>query len=289
MTDRLLFLLKWFELRARVFQSGPLCRTTRYDAGDGLGYIHVLRGGAMRLETAGRRPQPVDRPTLILYLRPVTHCLVPDREGADMVCASFEFGARLHNPLLYALPDVVLLELEEIPALQATLELLFREASECHCGRQAVLDRLSEVVIIQLLRELMNQGRLHSGLLAGLADRRLAKAINGLHAEPAKAWSLEELAAIAGMSRARFAARFRATVGNTPMGYLSEWRLGIAQSLLRRGTPVQAVAEQVGYANASAFARAFSAHTGVSPRTWAAQNEAPSGGGRVGDKERDTG
>jgi len=85
---------------------------------------------------------------------------------------------------------VVLLALAETPSLAATLEILFKEASEQHCGRQAVLDRLSEVIIIQLLRDLMDRGRLQSGLLAGLADPRLAKAINAMHAQPSHPWRL---------------------------------------------------------------------------------------------------
>jgi transcriptional regulator GlxA family with amidase domain len=148
------------------------------------------------------------------------------------------------------------------------LEVLFREAFEDHCGRQAILDRLAEVLIIQLLRELMDQQRIELGLLAGLSDPRLAKAINAMHADPGRAWTLAELASIANMSRARFAIRFRETVGTTPMGYISEWRLSIARSLLRRGKSVQVIAVEVGYASASALSRAFAAHTGLSPREW---------------------
>ena len=208
MEDRLVSLLNWFELRARVFQTGPLCRSSLFDARDGLSYIHVLRDGVLRIEMAGHRGMVLDRPSLIFYMAPITHRLMPTGEGADMVCASFEFGAGLRNPLIKALPDVVLLPLAEIPALGVTLEILLKEASEQHCGRQAVLDRLSEVVIIQLLRDLMDQGRLEVGLLAGLADARLAKAINAMHSEPSRPWSLRQLSAIVGMSRARFAAKF---------------------------------------------------------------------------------
>ena len=76
------------------------------------------------------------------------------------------------------------------------------------------------------------------------------------------------LAAEAGMSRARFAVKFRDTVGMTPGSYLSEWRLGLAQSLLRRGTPVNVVADEVGYANASALSRVFTARKGEPPTAW---------------------
>ncbi|MCB1875398.1 MAG: AraC family transcriptional regulator [Chromatiales bacterium] len=271
MQDRLVSLLKWFELRARVFQAGPLCRLATYDAGDGLGYIHVLRGGCIHVETVDRGLVRLDEPSLVFYMSPVTHRVSPVGEGADTVCASFEFGAGLNNPLVRALPDMVTVALADLPNLASTTEVLFREASEQHCGRQAILDRMIEVLIIQLLRELMDQGRIESGLLAGLSNPRLAKAINAIHADPRKAWTLEELAGLASMSRARFALHFRETVGSTPMAYLGEWRLSVARSLLRLGKSVQAVADAVGYGSASALSRAFTAQTGMSPREWRLQ------------------
>jgi AraC-like DNA-binding protein len=271
MHDRLVELLKCFELRARVFQAGPLCHSSRYDESEGLGHIHVLQRGTLRVESPGHPPMLIDEPSLFFYMNPTTHRLVPKARDVEMVCASMAFGAGLRNPLARALPGVVLIRLRDMPALDMTLQVLFREATEQHCGRQAVLDRLIEVVFIQVLRDLMDQQRLQVGLLAGLADPRLAKAINAMHAEPARAWSLQELAATAGMSRARFAARFREVVGMTPGSYLGEWRLGVAQSLLRQGKPVQLVSDVVGYGSASALSRAFRAHTGQTPTQWVKQ------------------
>jgi len=268
MADRLVDLLKCFELRARVFQAGPLCRSARYDADAGLGYIHVLRRGALRVESPRHAPLLIDDPSLFFYMNPTRHRLLPQDREVEMVCASLEFGAGLHNPVARALPDVVLIRLRDMPPLDLTLQVLFCEAEERHCGRQAVLDRLVEVVFIQVLRDLMDRRRLEVGLLAGLAEPRLAKAINAMHAEPARSWSLERLAAAAGMSRARFAAKFRAVVGMTPGDYLAEWRLGVAQSLLRQGKPVQLVSDVVGYGSASALSRAFRARFGVSPTEW---------------------
>ena len=273
MEDRLVSLLKWFELHARVFQTGPLCRSATFDAGDGLGYIHVLRGGRMRVETAGRAATRIDEPSLVFYMTPTSHRLRPHVDGAELVCASFEFGAGLHNPLVIALPEMVTIALADLPNLTTTTEVLFREAAEQHCGRQAILDRLSEVLIIQLLRELMDQGRIESGLLAGLSNPRLIKTINAIHADPRRAWTLEEMAALANMSRARFAFHFRETVGSTPMAYLGEWRLSVARSLLRLGKSVQTAADEVGYGSASALSRAFTAQTGMSPSEWRQQQE----------------
>lgn len=268
MDDRLAELLKCFELRARVFQTGPLCQSASYDEAGGLGYIHVQRQGTLQVDSPGQPCLLIDAPSLFFYMNPTSHRLTPQGGDVDLVCASFEFGTGLSHPLGRALPEVVVIGLDDMPALSVTLELLFREASEQHCGRQAVLDRLMEVVLVQVLRDLMDQQRLQVGLLAGLSNPRLAKAINAMHADPAHAWSLEKLAAKAGMSRARFAAGFRDTVGMTPGTYLGEWRLSVAQSLLSKGKPVQLVADTVGYSNASALSRAFRARTGQSPREW---------------------
>lgn len=271
MDDRLLWLLKHFELQARVFQAGPLCHSSSFDAEDGLGYLHVLRSGSLKVNTAGLPALRLEEPSLLFFMKPTSHRLLPLGDGVDIVCASIDFGMGLMNPLLQALPKVLVLKLNDMPSLAASLQLLFREAMEVHCGRQAILDRLIEIVIIQLLRDVMDENRLEVGLLAGLAEPRLAKAINALHAEPARAWTLEDLAAEAGMSRARFATKFRDTVGITPGNYVTEWRIGVAQSLLRSGTPIQLVADAVGYGSASALSRAFAAQVGVSPSDWKRQ------------------
>ncbi|MDN3556523.1 AraC family transcriptional regulator [Halomonas maura] len=272
MEDRLAELLERFELRARVFQAGPLCHSAHFDEADGLGYLHVQRGGSLRVESPDHPPLLIDEPSLFFYMNPTSHRLRPQGRDVELVCASIEFGQGLCHPLARALPEVVLIRLRNMPTLDMSLRVLFHEAAERHCGRQAALDRLSEVVFIQVLRDLMDRQRLRVGLLAGLADTRLARAINAMHAEPARAWSLEDLAATAGMSRARFAIRFREVVGRTPGSYLSEWRLGLAQSLLRQGKPVQLVSDVVGYGSASALSRAFRAQVGLSPTEWVKQD-----------------
>jgi AraC-like DNA-binding protein len=203
-------------------------------------------------------------------MNPTTHHLYPD--NADLVCASFEFGIGLKNPLVQALPETMILKLEEISSLNASLQLLFSEAKYNLSGQQSLLDRLVEVVIIQLLRELIDQNHLQTGLLAGLAEPRLAKAITAIHKAPGNPWTLNDMADVAGMSRANFATKFRETLGITPRHYLVNWRIGVAQSLLRRGKSLQLIANAIGYANASALSRAFTAAVGVSPAKWKRQD-----------------
>jgi AraC-like DNA-binding protein len=89
-----------------------------------------------------------------------------------------------------------------------------------------------------------------------------------MHGRPEHAWSLEELAHLAGMSRARFAVHFRRVVGATPFDYLTDWRIGIAQIMLRKGETLKLVAPSVGYASSTALTRVFSQRVGLSPAEW---------------------
>lgn len=272
MEDRLAALLKCFQLHARVFQAGPLCTTAEFYEDQQLGYIHVVKSGTLIVESPQHSALLIDEPSVFFYLNPASHRLLPQGETVEAVCASLEFGIGAGNPLVRALPEVMVIRLGEMQTLDLTLQLLFREAEEQHCGRQAMLDRLMEVVFIQLLRDAMDQNRLQVGLLAGMADSRLVKAINAMHESPARNWSLAELADISGMSRARFAGRFHDVVGMTPGYYLSEWRVAIAQSLLLQGKSVQWISDAVGYGSASALSRAFRMHVGISPTEWLRSN-----------------
>jgi transcriptional regulator GlxA family with amidase domain len=122
--------------------------------------------------------------------------------------------------------------------------------------------------MIRLLRHCIEQGLTQGGTLAGLADARLAKAITAIHDDPAKERDLSSMAALAGMSRARFAVRFRTVTGETPADYLASWRVMTAQGLLKKGRQLKHVADDVGYGSASALTRAFIRKLGCSPTEW---------------------
>jgi transcriptional regulator GlxA family with amidase domain len=160
--------------------------------------------------------------------------------------------------------------LNALPELAPALELLFAEASSQSAGRQTALDHLFEYVLVLLIRSALKERLLESGVLSGLADERLGRAIEAMHKHPEAPWSLEELAQRAGMSRARFAARFRQVVCTTPFDYLTDWRLGVTQTMLRKGSSLKLIAATVGYANATALTRVFTKRLGISPSDWLA-------------------
>jgi AraC-like DNA-binding protein len=269
MQDRLIAVLQYFELTAHVFQAGPLPQDAHYRRDAGLGYLHILRSGAIEISSPNHDQIVIDEPALVMYLAPTTHSVHPLTQETEMVCASFELGSGAINPLAHALPHMEWFKLAECPQMRAVLEVLIAEAAQQHCGRQAVLDRLMEVVLVQSLRVLMDQQRVEIGLLAGLADQRLCPALIAMHDNPAHPWTLEEMAALAGMSRARFARHFRDILGTTPGAHLNHWRLMAAQSLLVKGRDLDFVASAVGYQSASALSRVFKEKVGESPGRWA--------------------
>lgn len=223
----------------------------------------------MRLIGPQRQRLHLSEPSVVFIPRPQAHRVVAlSADGAELVSAAIHFGGGDDNPLLRSLPAVWCVPTAQLPGLALTLDLLFAEAWACRCGHAAVLDRLLEVLLIQLLRHAMAERLVDAGVMAGLSDARLARTLSALHAEPARHWTLETMAAVAGMSRARFAAHFAQTVGAPPGDYLTGWRLGLARRMLRRGMAVKQVAAEVGYASAGAFGRVFQQRGGSSRRAW---------------------
>lgn len=268
MADRLAALMTHFPVSAQVFNAGALCGINTLQSDGVHGQLHLVRSGVVEVRY-GRELLQVERPSLLLFPRPLTHRFVTDPErGADMVCANLSFEGGAGNPIASALPDAVCLPLEDIAGAEPVLALLFEEAFEQRCGRVALVERLFEVVMIQVLRQLMEGGEVQGGLLSGLSHPRLRNALVAMHERPAQEWTLDELANAAGMSRSVFATTFRETVGTTPGQYLQGWRVRLAQKALRRGRPLKVIATEVGYGSEAALSRAFKAQSGQSPRQW---------------------
>jgi transcriptional regulator GlxA family with amidase domain len=165
--------------------------------------------------------------------------------------------------LVSLLPSVV--HVRGVERLSVLVRLVGEEASERRSGRDLVLARLVEVLLIEALRVTPGEDT-PPGLLRGLADARVAPAIRQMHAQPAQAWTATRLARAAALSRSAFFERFTRTVGRTPMEYLLAWRMAVAKGLLRRHElGIAEVAERVGYGSASTFSTAFSRHVGRAP------------------------
>jgi AraC-like DNA-binding protein len=272
-TDRLDALLQRFSIHAQMFHSGALCGFHNFPATEPNGQLHLIKAGSVRVQHARATPIDIIEPSLLFYPRPFEHQLLTDPvQGADLACANLSFGSSADNPIALALPAFVVLPLSELQSnIGPVLQLLFDEAFGERCGRRSVVNRLFEVVLVHILRTLLARDHVDGGLLAGLSDPQLALALNAIHADPAKPWTLSALAATACMSRSAFAASFRACVQLTPGDYLTRWRMMVAQDSLRRGRALKLIPGDTGYTSHAAFSRAFKAHTGQSPSAWRAQ------------------
>lgn len=278
--DRLSGLLERFRVQAQLHYAGALCGLTHFDAHEGHGYLHVLRRGELVVSHPARCGVPermrFDEPALLFYPRPLTHRFHnPPEEGADFTCARLIFEGGPDNPLARALPPLIALPLASVSGLDAALALLFAETDRVRCGQRLLADRLFEVVVLQLLRWLLDhphEAGISPGLITGLSDPRLARALVAMHDAPGEPWTLDRMAECAGMSRTAFANAFRDAVGQTPADYLAQWRIALAKSRLREGRPIKWLADELGYANPSALSRAFAARVGLSPRDWLAQD-----------------
>lgn len=274
--DRLSALLERFRVRANLFHAGPLCGVTHYAERPGLGFLHVVRRGTMTVTHGAGAGAPrriaVTEPTVLFYPRPLAHTFHnPPVEDNDFTCATLAFDGGAAHPLARALPPVIVLPIARLDGIEHTLALLFAETSRVRCGQRLLADRLFEVLLLQLLRWLLDHpedGQVPVGLLSGLAHPAIARVLVALHERPGDPWSLDAMAACAGLSRSVFAATFKAHVGEPPTEHLIRWRIGLAQSGLRRGRSIKALANELGYAGPAALSRVFAQKVGVSPRDW---------------------
>lgn len=279
--DRLSALLERFHVRTRMSFAGPMCGKHVFAQKAKKAYLHLLRSGTMEVRHPGAKGVPsrikIDAPSLIFYPRPLTHHFHnAPRDGSDFTCAEIAFEGGEVHPIVQSLPPLVLLRLDEVDGLQASLNLLFAETEHVRCGRRVLADRLFEVVLIQLLRWLLDhpsQAKINSGLLMGLSSPDLAKALTAMHESPGEPWSVAQLAETSGMSRTAFAVKFKQLVGQPPADYVANWRLTIAQARLREGVPLKMLAGELGYSSQSALSRVFTARLGVSPREWLSKCE----------------
>jgi AraC-like DNA-binding protein len=211
------------------------------------------------------RPKPIDPQSTREY-RHGTKSGTPEMR---MLAGYFRFDRANASLLGKLLPPAVHVRGKDSGAarLRRIVELIIDEADMERAGRELILERLVEILLVEALRALpASAGSEKHGLLAGLADPALAAPLRRIHLDVARRWTVAELAREAGMSRAVFAERFTRRVGLPPMQYLLEWRMAIARDLLRRERPPLAeVAERVGYQSASAFSTAFTRVTGRSP------------------------
>ncbi len=190
----------------------------------------------------------------------------------QLICGHFSFEPGSQHMILDRLPPYIHIENYGEASgnwLDATLRVIGTEAGGLKMGGDLIALKMSEVIFTQMLRSFFESGEASHVGLSGFADAKLARALTAFHQEPAKEWSVEKLARVAGLSRTGFALRFSEKMGITPMQYLTSWRMQIARkSLIADQITVVEAAALSGYASESAFSRAFKKEVGQSPAAY---------------------
>lgn len=186
-----------------------------------------------------------------------------------LICGHFEFDEQLDHPLLHQLPPALVVRWDDAvrdSPLEGLFRFITREVTEGRPGHESVVQRLSEVLFVQVVRLWADRALPEHGLVGALADPKLGAALVAMHERPSEPWTLESLSRRAAMGRSAFAERFRTVVGATPLQYLTLWRMQRAKQLLGRSElSLERIAELVGYDSGPSFSRAFKKTAGVTP------------------------
>jgi AraC-like DNA-binding protein len=283
-------------LRPHAALSKPIAGRGRWGvryAADGRPGFGIILSGQCWLETHGEAPVLLERGDFVLLPSTPAFALFTNPDVARVLRQPSDSAVRhgdpdgdadfrmlggafriepVNAPLLIALlPRMIHIRAGEGGAgrLRRIIDLISEECVADSPGGDMILQRLLEVMLVECLRS-RGEGVFPVGLLAGLRDPALAKALRAIHSDIRAGWTVAELATLAGMSRSAFAARFARDVGCAPMEYVSRWRMTLAQDALSRGgKPLDRIADEIGYESASAFSTAFRRRVGCAPGAFA--------------------
>jgi len=288
--DALSNILGLLSLRASVYFHSSFCGDWAIDgANEYRATFHLIARGNCWLHMPGQGNSIVLRGgDLIVFPRDIDHHIsssqapgkIPDalslpaaaeadRPTTSLICGYFEFDSPQANPILDAMPDVVHIRNED-PArtsmLDSILRFITQETENAQPGADVIIDRLSEVLFIHVIRAYIQQSGISTGLLAALTDTKLGAVIQSIHQDPGYKWSVDNLAEKAAMSRSAFANHFHTVAGLTPMQYVTNWRMQTAFERLHSGKEsVALIAEQSGYQSEASFRKAFKKQMGIGP------------------------
>ncbi len=289
-SDVLDTLLQGLRLRTTIFHRGTFCGAWALDtSGSGRAAFHLVLDGSCWLHLPSLPgPERLSAGDLLLFPRDSPHTIASDMDapvaanqtasvpleaqapvpGTALICGHFEFAARGSNALLDALPDYVVFR---APASGDTswprriLERIFEEARAEQPAQAVMIERLVDLLFIEAIRDYLASRPQSTGLFAALRDPQIRRALDAMHADVERVWTVEDLASTAAMSRSAFASRFQAILGQSPLGYLTAWRMQLAYDWLQDGATVLDVALRCGYQTEAAFHRAFKREIGITP------------------------
>ncbi len=224
-------------------------------------HMHLLVAGVARFDdSAGASPPLLRAPAIAIYSGRRSHAVRPQPgEPCHVLCAAVRFEGPAAPLVLDAFEAPLHLSLDDAALdLRQVVTLIAVELDHPCCAAGILLNRAGEILLITLLRHLVGRHMLPRGVLAGLGEPGLARALVAMHEQPAAPWSIERMAEEAGMSRTAFALRFRERLGITPRRYLTAFRMTIARREIEAGRGLKRAAQAAGYESPSALSRALS-------------------------------
>lgn len=234
------------------------------------GDLVFIPGGAVHVLADDPKTRPLPFADQLEQQRERDRLGLAGGDRCALICAEITFDQKEAHPLMSVLPDVIHIpgEASDVDeALRAMTRVLVSEASSAHMGRELIVPRLIDTLVVLVVRHwLRSHPVVNAGWLGALRDPKIALALGLIHEEPQHSWTVEKLAARAAMSRASFARRFTALVGEPPLAYLTRWRLNVAAKQLKTSTDsIERIAFSVGYESPTSFGNAFRRHLSISP------------------------
>ncbi len=233
----------------------------------------VVQRGAVAIRANGK-PFALRTPEVLVFPQPTPVTMTASTSGASVVVCHFAFGGAPAEALFSFLPAVLhVTPGKRAPSwLSSTTFFLAQEARGRLPGHRYAQSRVLELIFLMSLRTwLLSVPPERRGWLRALTDARLIAALRAIHAQPAHGWTVQRLGKVAGMSKTRFAERFRTLVGETPMQHVARWRTYVAaDALISRGISIDEAAHEVGYGSHAALLRAFRRYLGTTPGAYRA-------------------
>lgn len=266
--------------------------------------FHAVTAGSCWLRVPGQAPRELLTGDVVLLPAGTPHVIASDRTGpsctwdraakaqarnaageiliegpghsTQLICAAYDYDREVAHPLLSLLPGALVVSDRALPdgnAVQTTLRLLRHELSSGAAGHGTIIDRLIDVLFVQVVRTwVTGHDERSTSWLGALRDPTIARALSLMHSAPASPWTIEVLAREVSLSRASLTRRFTTLVGEAPLSYLTRWRMDLAARELRdTNDAVSAIAHRVGYTSEFAFSRAFSRVRGRPPGRYRAE------------------
>jgi len=284
--DLLSDMLTTLRLNANIFLHSSFCQKWVIDIGGiDLATFHLISHGNCWIHFLDRDAVPLRERDLVVLPHNAPHLITDSPEApspdtprntpadvisgpsATLICGTVAFSQNYWNPLVEALPEYVIVPTQDSTntTLGKAIEALINECERSEAGGEVIIDRLADILFIEVLRNCVRQEH-SSSFLAAINDPKIARALAQFHEEPGREWSVQSLADAAYLSRSAFAERFQKLVGTSPMHYVSRWRMQWAHNKLTdTNNAIGDIAGNCGYVSEESFTKAFRKEFGMSP------------------------